>query len=57
MPLEVSASCATLLAADRAWFAANAPTAADLTAALRTLCHVEPQLALDLGLHVFPQAW
>lgn len=55
--LSLSSHAAGLLAADREWFATKAGAAAEFVASLRSLCHVQPQLAFDLWVLLFPQVW
>jgi hypothetical protein len=45
------------LSEDKAWFASTTRTMLDLVAPLRTLCHLQPQLAFDLWVAIFPQIW
>ncbi len=54
---EQAELCSAVMAADRAWFAENACTGADMVTALRALCHQNNQLAYDIWVQIFPQVW
>lgn len=52
-----AAAVSALVGADREFCAAPRATGQQLVAALRTLCFATPQLAYDLWVQIFPQAW